>query len=159
MITHIPESDPKVSLHGGPKGFDDVDWDVLHPSQATLFSDSEKVTIGSIPSSVVFSYTSPDGDQGFPGTLKTEVLVGLVSPGQAEIDTDKGEYHLGSILLVYRARLLEENKVTPVNLTQVSLAIFVCSLLLRLIVLWLALGIQPRSESAKRPIRTYRQRS
>ncbi|THH04870.1 hypothetical protein EW145_g5208 [Phellinidium pouzarii] len=110
--------DPKVSLHGGPKGFDDVDWEVVHPSQATLFSDEEKVSIGSIPSTVVFRYTSPDGDQGFPGTLLTEVLVGLLNPGQAGIDSAKGEYHLGSILFVYRAKLLEEGKVTPINLTQ-----------------------------------------
>ncbi|KAH8112722.1 galactose mutarotase-like protein [Phellopilus nigrolimitatus] len=112
------QKDPKVSLHGGPKGFDDVEWDVVHPSQATLFSDEEKVSIGAIPSSVVFSHTSPDGDQGFPGTLYTEVLVGLLNPGQAEVDNSKGEFHLGSILFVYRAKLLEEDKVTPINLTQ-----------------------------------------
>ncbi|KAI5119636.1 hypothetical protein M0805_008998 [Coniferiporia weirii] len=112
------QKDPGVSLHGGPKGFDDVDWDVVHPSQATLFSDEEKVSIGSIPACAVFRYTSPDGDQGFPGTLVTEVLVGLLNPGQAEINNAKGEYHLGSILFVYRAKLLEEGIVTPINLTQ-----------------------------------------
>lgn len=106
-------------MHGGPKGFDDVEWDVVHPSQATLFSDEEKVTIGSIPSSVVFSYTSPDGDQGFPATLKTEVLVGLVAPSISDIESESKEALLGSILFVYRAKLLEEGKVTPINLTQV----------------------------------------
>ena len=107
-------------MHGGPKGFDDVDWEVVHPSQAELFSDEEKVTIGSIPASAVFRYVSPDGDQGFPGTLLTEVLVGLVNPNQAAIDNANAEFPLGSILFVYRAKLLDEGKVTPINLTQVG---------------------------------------
>ena len=111
-------------MHGGPKGFDDVDWDVIHPTQATLFSSEEMVTIGSLPSSVVFSHISPDGDQGFPGTLKTEVLVGLVAPGVEDIESKKEESLLGSILFVYRAKLLEEGKVTPINLTQVSCCLF-----------------------------------
>lgn len=113
------EKDPNVSLHGGPKGFDDVEWEIIHPSQATLFNDEEKITIGSIPSAAVFRHTSPDGDQGFPGTLLTEVLVGLLNPGQAANPSSNGEYHLGSILFNYRAKLLEADKVTPVNLTQV----------------------------------------
>ncbi|KAL5504356.1 hypothetical protein ACEPAH_8430 [Sanghuangporus vaninii] len=118
LVTLGNQKDPKVSLHGGPKGFDDVDWEVVHPSQATLFSDEEKVSIGSIPASVVFRHTSPDGDQGFPGTLLVETLVGLVNPSQAAIDNSKGDFQLGSILLIYRAKLLDEGKVTPVNITQ-----------------------------------------
>ena len=110
---------PQVSLHGGPVGFDDVDWEVLHPMQATLFSDEEKLTIGSIPSAAVFGHTSKDGDQGFPGTLRVEVLVGLLNPGQSNVAVNKGEFNLGSIIFIYRAKLLdEEKKVTPVNLTQ-----------------------------------------
>lgn len=116
----MAESDPRVSLHGGPKGFDDVDWDVIHPMEATLFGDKEKISIGSIPAAVVFRHTSPDGDQGFPGTLLIEVLVGLINPGQSAPETIQGEYHLGSILFVYRAKLLDEKKATPINLTQVS---------------------------------------
>ena len=113
-------------MHGGPKGFDDVDWEVLHPSQAELFNDEEKITLGILPASVVFKHISPDGDQGFPGTLHLEVLVGLLNPTQTEIDNAKEEYPLGSILFVYRAKVLEEGKVTPVNLTQV------CHILLEL---------------------------
>ncbi|EJD07057.1 galactose mutarotase-like protein [Fomitiporia mediterranea MF3/22] len=112
------QKDPKVSLHGGPKGFDDVDWEPIDPFSSTLFSDEEKVSIGSIPAAVIFRYTSPDGDQGFPGTLLNEVLIGLVNPSQVAIDNAKQEYPLGSILFVYRAKLIEEKKVTPVNLTQ-----------------------------------------
>ena len=108
-----------MSLHGGPKGFDDVEWEIIHPSQATLFNDEEKITIGSIPSAAVFRHTSPDGDQGYPGTLYTEVLVGLINSGQAANPNPAGEYNLGSILFNYRSKLLEDGKVTPVNLTQV----------------------------------------
>lgn len=112
------QNDPKVSLHGGPKGFDDVDWEVLHPSQAELFSDEEKITIATIPACAVFRHISPDGDQGFPGTLLAEVLVGLTNPTPSDVDNSKEETPLGSILFVYRAKVLEEGKVTPVNLTQ-----------------------------------------
>ena len=108
-------------MHGGPKGFDDVDWDVIHPMNAELFSQREKLTIGS-QACAVFSHTSPDGDQGFPGTLKTEALVALVPPSVADVEAsrDGKEELLGSVLFVYRAKLVEEGKVTPVNLTQVS---------------------------------------
>ena len=46
------------SLHGGPDGFDRRVWKVVEHS----------------PDEVVLSLVSPDGDQGFPGTV--EVLVG-----------------------------------------------------------------------------------
>ena len=110
-----------MSLHGGPVGFDDVDWEVLHPSQATLFSEEEKVSLATIPSAAVFTHTSKDGDQGFPGTLRTEVLVGLLNPNQTTVAVQKGEYALGSVIFLYRAKLLDEDKkvVTPMNLTQV----------------------------------------
>lgn len=115
---------PKVSLHGGPKGLDDVDWEILDPFSAQLFSDSEKISIGSMATAAVFRYISEDGDQGFPGKLLIEVLVGLLNPGQGTAAaTSKDEYCLGSITFVYRAKLLDEGKkvVTPVNLTQVLL--------------------------------------
>ena len=111
-----------MSLHGGPKGFDDVDWEVHQPYEATLFTESEKFAMGSIPSAVLFRHVSEDGDQGYPGKLLTEVLVGLLNPGQANAPGPKDEYSLGSIIFVYRAKLLDEGKksVTPINLTQVS---------------------------------------
>jgi aldose 1-epimerase len=47
-------------LHGGVKGFDKVIWDAMPlPS-----NNAEQA-------SVQFSYTSPDGEEGYPGTLKT----------------------------------------------------------------------------------------
>ena len=45
------------SLHGGPDGFDRRVWDVLEHT----------------PDEVVLSLVSPDGDQGFPGTVSARV--------------------------------------------------------------------------------------
>ncbi len=52
-------------LHGGPRGFDAVIW-------RTVYSDSDRVA---------FAYTSPDGDQGFPGTLEASVSYQLTPRG------------------------------------------------------------------------------
>lgn len=52
----IPKIEANNSLHGGLKGFDKVVW-----------KDKE------IPHGVELSYVSPDGDQGFSGTLTTSV--------------------------------------------------------------------------------------
>jgi aldose 1-epimerase len=45
------------TLHGGPDGFSKRTWDVAGRSAA----------------SVTFALSSPDGDQGFPGTLECSV--------------------------------------------------------------------------------------
>lgn len=68
------------SLHGGTKGFDKVIWDV--------------VSVKSGPSaSVTLRYVSPDGDQGYPGTLTTIATYSLDEKNQLTIDykatTDK----------------------------------------------------------------------
>ena len=47
-------------LHGGVKGFDKVAW------------SGEPVT-GADGPGVAFTYTSPDGEEGYPGTLKARV--------------------------------------------------------------------------------------
>ncbi|EMD31497.1 hypothetical protein CERSUDRAFT_127368 [Gelatoporia subvermispora B] len=112
---------PTVSLHGGPEGFDARAWTPLPDiGAAQLFSDAEKQTIAArVPAAVVSVLESPDGDQGFPGALRVEVLVGLVPPNAPPAaGADKPEWLLGSVLLVYRARLIDADKVTPVNLTQ-----------------------------------------
>lgn len=49
----------KVHLHGGQVGFDKVVW--------------EYETAGGAEPSVTFSHVSPDGDMGYPGTLKASV--------------------------------------------------------------------------------------
>ena len=74
-------------LHGGIKGFDKVVW-------------------GSMPQSgaeVLFTHTSPDGDEGYPGTLQVRVRVSL---------SDANE-----LRLAYDAVC---DKPTPLNLTNHS---------------------------------------
>jgi aldose 1-epimerase len=48
----IPPNDGPNALHGGPRGFDKVVWKAQE-----------------IPHGIELSHVSPDGDQGFPGTL------------------------------------------------------------------------------------------
>jgi aldose 1-epimerase len=77
-------------LHGGVKGFDKVLWDA-QPTKS-------KGGIG-----VSFTRTSPDGEEGYPGTLKARVSYTL---------TDKNE-----LIVSYEATT---DKATPINLTQHS---------------------------------------
>ena len=49
----VPDNDGANSLHGGTKGFDKVNWTVTEHTDR----------------SVTLNYASPDGDQGYPGTL------------------------------------------------------------------------------------------
>ena len=77
------------NLHGGNKGFDKVVWD------ATPSADNTQ--------SVTLNYLSKDGEEGFPGNLKTTVKYTL---------TDDNE-----LLIQYDA---ETDKATPVNLTNHS---------------------------------------
>ena len=51
-------------LHGGLKGFDKVLWSI------------DSVKSGS-PATAVFSYTSPDGEEGYPGTLRVTASYSL----------------------------------------------------------------------------------
>ena len=76
------------SLHGGKKGFDSVVW------QAEPLTDGK--TVG-----LKLSMTSPDGDQGYPGTLKIQVTYWLTPENVWRIE--------------YNATT---DKATPVNLTQ-----------------------------------------
>jgi aldose 1-epimerase len=78
------------ALHGGLKGFDKVVW------KAESFKNDKGV-------GVVFSYTSPDGEEGYPGTLKATVTYTLSDANQLTFD-----YHAVT------------DKATPINLTQHS---------------------------------------
>jgi aldose 1-epimerase len=64
----LPINDPPNSLHGGPKGFDHVMWN------AEIVSTS--------PPSILFSRVSPDGEEGYPGTLKASVRVTVTELNQ-----------------------------------------------------------------------------
>ncbi|MCX7786190.1 MAG: galactose mutarotase [Spirochaetes bacterium] len=74
-------------LHGGLNGFDRVVW------KGETFLQSDRA-------SVVFTYTSPDGEEGYPGELNVVVTYTL---------SDEGE-----LSITYEA---ETNEPTPVNLT------------------------------------------
>jgi aldose 1-epimerase len=76
------------SLHGGVKGFDKQLWTVTTKEEAT-------------GSSAIFSRTSPDGEEGYPGNLQARITYML---------TEKNE-----LLVDYQATT---DKATPVNLTQ-----------------------------------------
>ena len=124
----MPNETPDVSLHGGQVGFDEQVWEPIpippSPGEVELFSDKELDTIASeVATAAIFKYTSEDGEQGYPGRLRVEALIGLLQPDSSRA-SGPGGFNLGSALIIYRAKLLEEGKVTPINLTQV------CSVLL-----------------------------
>ena len=77
-------------LHGGNVGFDKVVWEMA----------TKDTPQGS---SVIFTRTSPDGEEGYPGNLHATVTYTL---------TEKNE-----LIIDYRATT---DKATPVNLTQHS---------------------------------------
>lgn len=80
-------------LHGGKKGFDKVVWKAeIVPLQ------------GAGGSAVRFTYVSPDGEEGYPGTLTASVMYLLVAKEN-------------SLLIEYRATA---DKATPVNLAHHS---------------------------------------
>jgi galactose mutarotase-like enzyme len=87
---HLPANDGANTLHGGTVGFDKVVWDA-----EPFWSDSG---VG-----VVFTHTSPDGDQGFPGNLEARVTYTLTNANELIV-----QYHATT------------DKPTPVNLTQHS---------------------------------------
>ncbi len=78
------------SLHGGTKGFDKVLW------------KADTAQVGG-QSSVIFTYRSPDGEEGYPGNLDVTVSYTLTSNNELRID--------------YSAKT---DKATPVNLTHHS---------------------------------------
>lgn len=71
----LPQNDHGQSLHGGGKGFDVQNWKV------------EKVKSGAV-ASAVFSLVSPDGDAGYPGTVKAKVTYSLDEKGNLQITFD-----------------------------------------------------------------------
>jgi aldose 1-epimerase len=78
-------NDPPNHLHGGKQGFDKALW--------TLDSVKSDAAAKGSPASVVMSHTSPDGDEGYPGTLKVTATYSLNDNNELAIDyqatTDK----------------------------------------------------------------------
>src|SRR5690606_24236624 len=83
-----PANDGPNTLHGGVKGFDKVVWNA-EPFER----EGER--------GVVFTYASPDGEEGFPGTLQARVTYTLTDKNELAFD-----YHATT------------DKPTVVNLTQ-----------------------------------------
>lgn len=69
----VPTNDGPNALHGGPDGFDKALWDVTE-----MRSDPEPL--------VCLGLISPDGDQGFPGTLNVTVAYRLGDDGTLGIE-------------------------------------------------------------------------
>lgn len=135
-----------VSLHGGPNALDTVLFEQIKPEASVLFGPAELAALKATEySSTIFTATMPDGHNGYPGAVRVETLIALVDPAQVPEISAPQHVDLGSILIVYRARLAEPNQITPINLTQVSIfsntSYFVRLMLGGLI----ALGIQSRS--------------
>lgn len=72
---HVPINNGPNSLHGGIVGFDKVVWD------AKPFENADGVGL-------VLSHVSPDGDQGYPGTLRVQVTYTLTDNDELRV-----EYH------------------------------------------------------------------
>ena len=68
----LPQNDHGQSLHGGGKGWDVQNWKV------------ESIKSGPV-ATAVFSLVSPDGDSGYPGTVKTKVTYSLDEKGNLQI--------------------------------------------------------------------------
>jgi aldose 1-epimerase len=83
----LPINNEPNSLHGGTKGFDMVVWDAVQEDSRTIH----------------FQYTSADGEQGYPGTLKVEMTYQL---------TDNNEF-----IITYQAKT---DQTTVINLTHHS---------------------------------------
>ena len=81
----LPANNGAASLHGGPQGLGHQVWDA-EPNDAT--------------NSVVFSFTSPDGASGYPGTVKFKATYRL--------DGNRLRLELGAVT----------DRPTPVSLVQ-----------------------------------------
>ena len=83
----LAQNDGRNTLHGGPGGFHQVLWD-------------SQVTDGEEPS-LVFTYTSPDGEEGYPGNLEMTVAYTVTKDN--------------SLVLEYAATCDKETPYNPTN--------------------------------------------
>lgn len=90
-VFHLPKNDGPTSLHGGSLGFNKRLWNGVDRSSAGA-------------QVLEMSYTSPDGEEGYPGTLKVKVTFTL--------PVDKNELRIDYLAIT--------DKDTVVNLTNHS---------------------------------------
>jgi len=86
----LTANDGANHLHGGRTGFDRVIW------QAAPFSDDHSTGLA-------LSYTSPEGEEGYPGNLEAQARYSLTDRNELVVDF-----------------LATTDQATPVNLTQHS---------------------------------------
>ncbi len=118
----LPINNAPNSLHGGDKGWDKHNWTIKGTTQ------------GADGASVTFTYTSPDGEMGYPGTVVAEVTYALNDNNDLTISyqatTDKptvinmtnhGLYNLGGIPATRPATdamlKIESDAILPVDKT------------------------------------------
>ncbi len=90
----VPVNDPPNALHGGPQGFDKAVWRADPAADGTA--------------ALTLFHTSPDGDQGFPGTVAAQLRVALTGDG--------------GLSLEYRAETDRPTVVNPTNHAYFNLA-------------------------------------
>jgi aldose 1-epimerase len=66
----LAANDGPNALHGGERGFDKVVWRI-----------SDMTSAAAAAASVTLAYVSPDGEEGYPGTLRTRVTYSLDDDG------------------------------------------------------------------------------
>jgi len=116
----LPINDAPNTLHGGPQGFDKLVW-------------SARVADGAAGPAVAFELTSPDGQEGFPGTLKVGVTYTLTDADEVRIEftattdratpvnlTNHSYFNLaGSGTVLDQVLQLNASRYTPGDATQI----------------------------------------
>lgn len=114
----LPANDGINTLHGGVKGFDKVVWDAAEVE----VQDGAALRL---------KYVSPDGEEGFPGTLVAEVVYSVTDANELKIDysavTDKSTvvnlthhsyFNLAGAengLILDHMLTIDADKITPVD--------------------------------------------
>ena len=120
-IVQLPQNNGPNCLHGGPRGWQYSIYDVVSASDDRL----------------ELTMTSPDGDQGFPGTVQVRVVYTLSPDGALRIDyhaetdrptvinmTNHSYFNLSGDLssCIHDHRLtIAADRYTPVNATMIPL--------------------------------------
>jgi len=116
---HLPINNGPNSLHGGPEGFNNQVF------------DAEAVVVKDGKSSIKMSYTSKDGEEGYPGNLDFSVTYTLTDDNELVLDylgkTDKsthvnicshGFFNLAGCYnqdVTGHTMMINASKFTPVN--------------------------------------------